>query len=173
MENIEIRKIDLSQVDLLAEMSRQTFLDTFSEANTEENMAHYLAGIFSVNRLAEELNDKDSEFYFAWLGDEAVGYLKLNFGDSQTDIKDNTAVEIERIYVMKTYLGKNVGQSLYEKALEVSKQKDANYVWLGVWEENPRAIRFYEKNGFVAFDKHQFILGDDVQTDIMMKLELR
>ena len=61
---------------------------------------------------------------------------------------------------------------LYEKAIEIANQRNADYVWLGVWEENPRAISFYLKNGFVAFDKHIFKLGDDEQTDIMMKLLL-
>lgn len=82
-------------------------------------------------------------------------------------------MEIERIYVLKEFHGKKVGQILYEKAIELAKGIDADFIWLGVWEENPRAIRFYEKNGFSAFDKHIFQLGNDEQTDIMMKLELK
>ena len=99
--------------------------------------------------------------------------MKLNFGDSQTELKDNKALEIERIYVSKEFHGKSVGQLLYDKAIEVAKQKNVNYVWLGVWEENPRAISFYKKNGFVEFDKHIFKLGNDEQIDIMMKLNLK
>ena len=74
--------------------------------------------------------------------------------------------------MLKTYQGKGVGKLLYEKALYCARQKNADYVWLGVWEENHRAIRFYKKNGFAEFDKHNFKLGDDDQTDIMMKLNL-
>jgi ribosomal protein S18 acetylase RimI-like enzyme len=87
-------------------------------------------------------------------------------------LKDKTALEIERIYVLKDFHGKSVGQMLYKKALEIAQMKKVSYVWLGVWEENPRAISFYKKNGFVEFDKHIFKLGDDEQTDIMMKLIL-
>jgi len=65
-----------------------------------------------------------------------------------------------------------VGQVLYEKAIQLAKERKAPYVWLGVWEENPRAIQFYKKNGFVEFDKHLFVLGEDEQTDLMMKLVL-
>ncbi|SMG52036.1 GNAT family N-acetyltransferase, partial [Sphingobacterium psychroaquaticum] len=104
---------------------------------------------------------------------EVIGYLKINFGQSQTELKDEKALEIERIYVLKEYHGKNVGQVLYQKAMEIAKEKKADYVWLGVWEENPRAISFYKKNGFVEFDKHIFKLGDDEQTDIIMKLKMR
>jgi ribosomal protein S18 acetylase RimI-like enzyme len=80
---------------------------------------------------------------------------------------------IERIYVLKEFHGKNVGQILYEKAMQIARQSNANYVWLGVWEENARAINFYKKNGFVEFEKHIFKLGNDEQTDIMMKLQLK
>ncbi|HYH14058.1 MAG TPA: GNAT family N-acetyltransferase, partial [Flavisolibacter sp.] len=102
-----------------------------------------------------------------------IGYLKLNIGTSQTEIQDDSALEIERIYVLQAFHGKKVGPLLFEKALQVAKQKNVKYVWLGVWEENIRAISFYKKNGFVAFDKHIFVLGNDEQTDIMMRLQLK
>lgn len=172
MSTIEIKKITLNDIDQLQKIGRQTFQETFSEGNSEENMKTYLEEGFSIEKLTAELNDTQSEFYFATHNNEVIGYLKLNFGESQTELKDNKALEIERIYVSKEYHGKNVGQLLYNKAIEIAKQKNADYVWLGVWEENPRAIRFYKKNGFVEFDKHIFKLGNDEQTDIMMKLNL-
>lgn len=82
-------------------------------------------------------------------------------------------MEVGRIYVLKEFHRKKAGQMLYEKAIKIAKEKNVDYVWLSVWEENSRAIRFYEKNGFVAFDKHILKLGNEEQTDIMMKLELR
>ena len=136
-------------------------------------MNKYLEEGFSIERLTAELTNSSSEFYFAVLDNQVIGYLKLNSGESQTELKDSKALEIERIYVLKEYHGRKVGQLLYEKAMQVARQTDADYVWLGVWEENPRAIRFYKKNGFVEFDKHIFRLGDDEQTDIMMKLPLK
>jgi len=173
MTNIEIDKVTLNDIEKLQEIGRQTFLETFSESNSEENMKNYLEEGFSIEKLTSELNNENSEFYFANLGDEIIGYLKLNFGESQTELKDNKSLEIERIYVPKEFHGKSVGQILYDKAIQVAKQKNAEYVWLGVWEENFRAISFYKKNGFVAFDKHIFKLGNDEQTDIMMKLKLQ
>ena len=172
MSNIQIQKISVTEIDQLQKIGRQTFKETFSESNSEENMKNYLEEGFSKEKLTAELNDKNSEFYFAKLEEEVIGYLKVNFGDSQTELKDSKALEIERIYVSKEFHGKSVGQLLYDKAIEVAKQKGSEYVWLGVWEENPRAISFYKKNGFVEFDKHIFKLGDDEQTDIMMKLKL-
>lgn len=172
MEQIDIKKITLSEIHQLQEIGRRTFAETFSQSNTEEDMAAYLDASFSTEKLTAELTDHNAQFYFACIGDELIGYLKLNFGESQTELKDDKALEIERIYVLKAFHGKKVGQILYDKAIEVAQQAQADYVWLGVWEENPRAISFYKKNGFVEFDKHIFILGDDEQTDIMMKLKL-
>jgi hypothetical protein len=119
-----------------------------------------------IGKLTEELTDQNSEFYFAELDGKIIGYLKVNVGQSQTEIKDKNALEIERIYVLKEFHGKRVGQILYDKAIQLAKEKSVEYVWLGVWEQNPRAIRFYEKNGFEAFDKHIFKLGNDEQTDM-------
>ena len=173
MSNIEIIKVILKDIEQLQKIGRQTFLETFAESNTKENMKTYLEEGFSNEKLATELADNDSEFYFAMLKNEVIGYLKLNFGKSQTELKDNRALEIERIYVSKEFHGKSVGQILYDKAIQIAEKKNADYVWLGVWEENPRAISFYKKNGFIEFDKHIFMLGNDKQTDIMMKLKLK
>lgn len=160
-ETINIKKIYADDVLLLQSIGRQTFKETFADGNTEENMRKYLEEGFSIEKLTSELNDKNAAFYLAENSDNVVGYLKLNFGGSQTELKDEKAVEIERIYVLKEFHGQNVGQKLSDKAIQVAKDHNSDYVWLGVWEENPRAIRFYEKNEFVAFDKHIFRLGDD------------
>jgi hypothetical protein len=137
-----------------------------------DNGGHYKK-LKKIGKLTEELTDQNSEFYFAELDGKIIGYLKVNVGQSQTEIKDKNALEIERIYVLKEFHGKRVGQILYDKAIQLAKEKSVEYVWLGVWEQNPRAIRFYEKNGFEAFDKHIFKLGNDEQTDIMMKLKIK
>lgn len=173
MENIEIKKVTLSDIDQLQKIGRQTFYETFSASNSEENMNRYLSEDLSLEKLTTELYNKHSEFYFATLNNNVIGYLKINFGQSQTELKDDKALEIERIYVLKEFHGKKVGQTLYEQAMHIARQINANYVWLGVWEENPRAISFYKKNGFVDFGKHIFKLGNDEQTDIMMRLQLK
>lgn len=172
MGNIIVQKVTLNDIGQLQQIGRQTFSETFSSGNTEENMNRYLAEGFSDEKLADELNNESSEFYFALSENKVIGYLKINFGRSQTELQDEKALEIERIYVLKEFHGKKVGQVLYEKVIEIAKRKNASYIWLGVWEENPRAISFYKKNGFVEFDKHIFKLGNDEQTDIMMKLKL-
>ena len=170
--NIEITKIGLNEIEQLQVIGKQTFFETFADKNTEENMQKYLEEGFTIEKLTAEWANPDSEFYFAKLDNQVIGYLKINFGAAQTELKDTKSLEIERIYVLQAFHGKKVGQILYDTAFDIAKQQKADYLWLGVWEENPRAISFYKKNGFVEFDKHIFVLGDDEQTDIMMKLKL-
>lgn len=172
MEQMVVRKAAPQEVNALQQISRETFKETFADQNTEANMQHYLENQFSVQKLSAELNNPNSEFYFAMLNGQIMGYLKINTGAAQTELKEDQAIEIERIYVLKAFHGKKAGQVLYEKAVQLAKEKNAEYIWLGVWEENKKAIHFYQKNGFTAFDKHLFKLGDDEQTDILMKLSL-
>lgn len=170
---VTTRKVTSEDVEQLQKISRKTFYETFAGSNTEADMQKYLDESFSKIKLTTELINPNSEFYFAILDNEIIGYLKINFGASQTELKEEKALEIERIYVLQKFHGQKIGQILYEKAIEIAQQKKSEYVWLGVWEENPRAISFYKKNGFVEFDKHIFRLGDDEQIDIMMKKSLR
>jgi len=171
-QNMEIKKIDLSNILQLQALGKATFQETFAEENSAENMEKYLEEGFSVDKLTAELNNKEVEFYFAEIDNNPVGYLKINVGNAQTEMQDTSAIEIERIYVLKTYHGKQVGKFLLEKAFQIAHLHHAQYIWLGVWEKNGRAIQFYKKNGFEAFDQHIFMLGDDKQTDILMKLSL-
>jgi len=172
MSDIFIKEVGINDILILQNIGRQTFSETFTESNTAENMQKYLEEGFAKEKLTLELQNENSKFYFAQLEDIVLGYLKINFGASQTELKDNKAVEIERIYVLQAFQGKKIGQILYEKAMQIAKEVKAEYLWLGVWEENNKAIHFYTKNGFIPFDKHIFKLGDEEQTDIMMKLEL-
>ena len=173
MENIEIKKVSLSDIYQIQSIGRQTFFETFAETNTESDMAKYLDENFSIEKLTNEITTPNSEFYFASVGDQVVGYLKVNSGSAQTELKDQNTFELERIYVLKEFQGKRVGQILYDTALNLAKSAKADHLWLGVWENNHRALRFYEKNGFTEFDRHIFKLGDDLQTDIMMRLKLK
>ena len=169
---MKIRKINIDDLETLRNLSIQTFKETFEEVNTEEDMQKYLDENLSIEKLKSELENPNSEFYFAENNDEILGYLKLNFKDAQTEKLEENHFEIERIYVLKAFLGQKIGQILFDKAIEIGREKNLEYVWLGVWEENHRAIKFYEKNGFEIFGKHDFVLGEDVQTDLLMKMKI-
>lgn len=165
-------KVDHRELEMLQTISRETFIATYAAQNTEENMKNYLSEYFSKPKLASALSDLNTEFYFAKNQNEIVGYIKLNWGQSQTDLIEQKGIELERIYVLNKYQGNYIGQFLCEQALQIAKDRDFPFLWLGVWEKNSKAIGFYRKHGFVEFDRHVFKLGDDKQIDIMMKLNI-
>jgi len=163
----------MSDIKGLQRIGRETFAASFGAENSASDMQKYLDENFNTEKVKSELENPDAEFYFAETDQQIVGYLKINTGNTQTETSIENALEIERIYVLAPYQGQGVGRLLFDKALEIAKSKAVENLWLGVWEKNLKAIRFYEKNGFVAFDQHIFKLGDDKQTDIMMKLALK
>lgn len=173
MNTLQITSVSKNDIPELQKISCQTFLETFADTNTEENMKQYLTESFALDRLAEEVDHAESKFFFAVWNNEIIGYLKVNTGQAQTELKGADTLEIERIYVKQAFLGKKVGQSLFEHAVGMAQDAGFHSIWLGVWEHNQRAINFYQKNGFVTFDKHAFYLGDDEQTDLMMRKTLQ
>ena len=170
---IKIEKAGLADLQSLQEISRNTFFEAFGENNSESDMQQYLKVNFSLDKLGAELDNEYSLFYIAWDEGSAIGYLKVNTAQAQTDLHEDQSLEIERIYVLNLYHGKKVGQLLYEQAMEIASQLDKTSVWLGVWEKNYDAIRFYERRGFTQFSSHYFMLGSDKQTDILMKKDLK
>ena len=169
LEFYQVQKADLLE---LQEISRQTFFDTFGEVNTHEDMNHYLEVNLSMEQLNLELSHPSTSFYFAKNGKEILAYLKLNEKKAQTENRDIPSLEIERIYVRKECQNRGVGQFLLDHSIQITKDKQLKLIWLGVWEHNVSAIRFYERNQFKFFGKHSFMLGSDEQTDLLMELKL-
>lgn len=171
-KGIILRRAQKEDLESLLELARLAFLQAFTDNNEPENVESYLASAFSTGQFLKELDEKASLFMMAELDDEIVGYVKVNLAPAQTDIHDPESLEIARLYVLGHYLGLGVGKKLLDWAVEFAKQNQKNYIWLGVWEHNPRAIRFYGKNGFSKFGTHPFPFGDEIQTDLLMKKTL-
>lgn len=172
MNTIEIRKATVSDLETIQKISIQTFTETFAAVNTPENIANYIKNSLNTEQLTAELNNLSSQFYIAYSNDEVVGYLKINFGDAQTESINENALEVQRIYVLQNFHGKNIGQLLLDEVKKIAQITNVDSVWLGVWEENHRALRFYTKNEFVVFDKHVFMMGNDEQTDLLMRFQI-
>lgn len=169
---MELTPCRIEDLALLREISIQTFEETFAADNSGEDTEAYIADAFSAEKLRSELDNPASAFYFARESGKIVGYLKLNRPPAQTELNDDKSLEIERIYVAKKFHGTGCGGLLLEKAVACAKESGGEYVWLGVWEKNPRAIRFYEKNGFRRFGEHVFQFGGDKQLDYLFRKDL-
>lgn len=155
-------------VETLAHIGKETFVDTFGAANTIENVKSYVEKNFTVDQQRQELEDTRCTFILLYDGDQVAGYAKLKSGDAD----DQGKLEIERIYARKEYIGKKAGKVLMQTCLDFAHNGHYDRIWLGVWEHNARAISFYERWGFKTVGAHPFQLGEDMQTDLIMEKEL-
>ena len=169
MNTFTIIRAKPSDLESLTYLSRKTFYDAFHQQNKPENMKEYMDRAFNPVQLMTELENQRSEFYFITDHDRKVGYIKINQSGAQSDLQDDDSIEVERIYVDAAYQGKGLGAMLVNHAKERAEEMNLKYIWLGVWEKNKDAIRFYERHGFEVISSHEFVMGDDVQTDILMK----
>jgi len=171
MESPKFQKCRLEDVESLKELSLSTFVKAFGEQNSPEDMGTYCDVAFSTKKIKEEVLNDNSIFYFVKSGEITVGYFKLNIETAQSEPIEG-GLEIERIYLLEPYQGIGIGQIMFNKIFEMARKMKRLHLWLGVWEENHGAIRFYERNGFRPFAKHNFMLGSDLQTDLLMELVL-
>jgi ribosomal protein S18 acetylase RimI-like enzyme len=166
---ITVRNATLKDAGLIADMSRQTFYDSFAEENTKEDMDKFMSEQFTKEALMKEVGAERNIFLLAYEGDEPVGYVRMRENNIPPELGADQAIEVARIYAVQTVIGKGVGSVLMQKCIDIAREKNHHTIWLGVWEHNQRAIDFYIRWGFEKFATHDFILGNDVQKDWLMK----
>ncbi|CAN5238575.1 GNAT family N-acetyltransferase [soil metagenome] len=174
MSEIFIRQATIEDAEMLAELSYKTFWDAFHKhpKNAPDDLADYMAIAFNTKQIRSEIADENSIFLIAEVENEAIGYAKLITGSIEEPIPAEKPCELSRLYSKQEFLGKGVGAGLMEECFLEAKRLGCDVIWLGVWEYNPRAQRFYEKYGFKAVGKHIFQLGKDAQTDLLMMKNL-
>lgn len=169
---MNIRFANENDAALLAEVGRRTFYDSFIEYNTPEDMQKYLSEHYSTEIQMSEIKDPNTIFLIAEINSIPVGYVKLR-GQSKGDgVVGTNPMELQRIYTIQEYIGKGVGAELMKAVIREAKERGFDCLWLGVWEKNERAIKFYEKWGFRKVGNYVFVLGEDIQSDFTMELSL-
>jgi ribosomal protein S18 acetylase RimI-like enzyme len=167
-----IRHATTADARLIADISHQTFYETFAAQNTPADMNKFLTQQFTKGKLILEVGTPGNIFLLAYSGNEVAGYAKLREGKPPASLGSSNAMEIARLYAMTSMIGKGVGKRLMQESINIATEKSKQVLWLGVWEKNRRAIDFYTKWGFEKFDETDFLLGDDIQRDWLMKKEI-
>jgi GNAT superfamily N-acetyltransferase len=174
--NLQIRRVAPSEVGVLCRLAERTFRDAWERLNQPQHFEAYCREHFSPERMAAELARPDEEFYFALREGEPVAYLKVNIrrlpGASarpEQPLWPGLPLQIERIYVVQGLQGQGVGQALLGFAERRARQLGLPWTWLSVWQEAPRAVQFYEKNGYSVFGTETFWVGEDPQPDWLMR----
>jgi hypothetical protein len=171
--SVFIREAKTEDAETIGKVAAQTFTETFEWYNTAENMRDYNESHFATHQILAEIEDANSIMYVALVGDKIIGYAKLKSSETPEELGKLSSIEIERLYVKKEFHDKKVGLALMNTCLEKAKEKNVDVIWLGVWEQNPKAINFYTKVGFEKFGQHIFQLGDDAQIDYLMRMDLK
>ena len=173
MTHLSFEEITEDDLKDLRSISIKTFKQTFAAQNSSENVSLYLRNKMSIKQLKQEVCDTNSKFYFIKKKNKIIGYTKLNFKGSQREkMYIDNGFEIERIYLITEYQGVGVGKKILTKIFKIGKERGYEKLWLGVWEKNFKAINFYKKNGFKKFGKYNFLLGNDIQTDYLMEIDI-
>ena len=166
---ITIRELTRADIPQLQELAIRIYRDTFSGQNSEANMEAFLAKDYSVESFEGEFDEKGSSYFFACDGERPVGYLRLRYSTEAEGHLGKNTIELHRIYIDVKYQGHGLGKLLMEFALDRAALLKVDWLWLGVWEHNPRAQRFYASWGFERFGEHIFQMGDEAQTDWLLK----
>ena len=169
---MSIRRAAAEDARLVASLATVTFYEAYFEQDDPHDMADYLAETFPVEKIAAELADPSSHFFIAHRRGRAVGYAKMRDGDPHDSVTSPKPIELQRIYTVERVWGTGAGEALLRHCLEFARALGKDSVWLGVWEENPRAIAFYTKHGFERVGTLEFPYGDTVGINAVMQVYL-
>ena len=172
MAEITIRKATIADAALIADMSRESFAATFAAGNKPEDIEIFLDQQFTKAALMAEVGTPGNTFLIAFSGDEPAGYVRLRKAVCKTWPAENP-LEIARLYAMPEMVGKGVGKFMMTYCIDFASANGHDLLWLGVWEHNARAIHFYQSFGFEKVATQDFLLGNDLQTDWVMKREIQ
>ena len=158
-----VRRATPSDAAALAELAARTFIDTFAAQNRPEDIEAYVAETYGVAQQLREIDDT----LVVEDGGALIAFAQLHRSDSPYG-----DVELGRFYVDRAHHGRGIARMLMDAVLAAARTLGGRKLWLGVWEHNPRAIRFYEKCGFADEGSQPFRVGSDVQTDRVMTFML-
>lgn len=169
---LRIRRATSADAELISVLGARTFVTSFGAQNTPENLAKHLANAFGEGIQTRELADPAITYLIADLDGRTAGYAQVREGDAPPCVTGVSPVEVRRFYVVNDYHGTGIAQALMNACADEARRRGGRTLWLGVWDQNPRAIRFYTKWGFEDAGGQTFMLGDDPQQDRVLACSL-
>lgn len=157
-----------SDAAALAAFGRQAFADTFGHSADPNDLAEHLANTYGAQLQRAELADPDSRFLVAEADGEIVGYSLIRRDMPRAPSEQSTSAEVRRFYVSRNWQGSGLADRLMIASKELAGQLGARSLWLGVWEENHRAIRFYQRHGFAMAGRTPFRFGGTIESDLLL-----
>ena len=160
------------QAGAIAALARETFLQTYSGTSIDAHLAGYVDAHFTEEGLRRELETPGFQFLTARVGEILVGYAKLRRDHQPRGIAEIRCLQLERIYVLKEYQARGIGQQLIDTIRGIAVAAGDRILWLQVWQQNEQALAFYHKAGFTICDTAEFHLGREVTQDYIMRSDI-
>ncbi|KAK9428578.1 acyl-CoA N-acyltransferase [Lipomyces doorenjongii] len=168
---VTIRDAHLDDAAAIANLGSQVFAATFGHSVAPQDLNDYLERAYSVSQITRDLSNPQRHFFVACVDQgRVIGFSELREGSTSEDCVSGTEnpVELYRLYIDLDFHRAGVGRSLIEKVEGLAKEQGFKTLWLGVWEENLKAQKVYEKMGFVRVGDHVFKVAEVVRTDYIM-----
>jgi len=169
---VTLRSASPADATQLAEFARRNFAETFGPSNTPEDLELHLSYTYSPDIQRRELSNPRFTTILAESEGKLAGYAQLRETKAPASVTSGEPIELLRFYVDRPWQGRGVARLLMEAVFAAARGRGAGSVWLCVWQENPRAIAFYEREGFLRVGTQDFLLGTDVQLDWVMARDI-
>ena len=158
---ISIRPFGDNDIKTLVDISRETFVQSHGHSANPEAIKNYLDTQFTSKILSDAV--QDSRIYYSKIVVDEVlaGYTKLILNEGHPHTELHPIAKFERVYLLKDYHGLGLGKKLLEHNISLAKKHEQKALWLYVWTENEKGIKFYNKHGFQRIGMHDFKISDD------------
>ncbi|GKT44389.1 putative N-acetyltransferase p20 [Colletotrichum spaethianum] len=169
-----IRPASLADATAIAELGVHVFSVTFGHSVEPHELQAFLDESYSLSAISKDLNNPNKDTIIATDSNgDILGFAMLTRGSSEPCVAHlDGSVELQRIYLYPKAHGTGAGKLLAGRLEEMARDQGYEYIWLGVWEENFRAKKAYEKWGYKTCGTHDFVVGSVVQTDDIMVKKL-
>jgi ribosomal protein S18 acetylase RimI-like enzyme len=167
-----IRKAEFQNLDNLLALAIKIFIEAFESQNNPDDFKSYTDEAFNKEKFTEEFYEEGSQFFEVFDDENLIGYARLRENNEVDHYLGKNHIELQRIYIDSPYHGRGMANQLLNACEEHALLSGKEWIWLGVWEHNPKAQQFYRKHGYEKFSEHKFMVGQDEQTDWLMRKKL-
>ncbi|MDN3665582.1 GNAT family N-acetyltransferase [Algibacter miyuki] len=156
----KIEKATTNEAQLIAEIGRQSFLESHGHSASEDDIKNFVDKTYQEKAIAEEFKNENVQYYIISYEDKIAGFSKIEINALSPWIDEAAVTKLDRLYLLEAFHGKKLGVALFNFIIETSKQHNQKGIWLAVWVENLKAIKFYTKNEFKIVGNYDFKLSD-------------
>lgn len=157
---VTIKIATTKDANILSQIGKVTIMQSHGHSAPEKDMNSYRDNNFNLDSIKKELSDSKNLYCIIHHNNQAVGYSKIILNSSNKNISQQNVTMLERLYILAEFHDLKLGYELLQHNIDIAKENNQNGLWLNVWIENDRAIRFYKKTGFTICGEYSFRVSE-------------